>query len=174
LLPLLPPDISIISIGRKTTESLKNSQQHVAYEAPEHNTESLLQTTEFLPSVIKDQSIVIFRGMGGRALLGDTLIQRGARVTYIETYRRGLPPLEPLSRQQIQGINAITVSSNEGLDNLMTLMHGAEPLLDIPLVVPSQRAATLAGSYGFKTVLTAANATDEAMLSALADYYSTV
>ncbi len=170
--PVLPEQLTIVSIGSKTTQVLQQLNIHVDLEAPGHNTESLLQIAEFQIPEIQDKCILIFRGAGGRALLGDTLIDRGAQVNYVETYRRDIPLQPPLTEQQLEKLNAITVSSNEGLDNLITLMHGPSLLIDIPLVVPGQRAVTLARQHGFKTIITAENATDEAVLIALNHYFS--
>lgn len=170
--PVLPEHLTIVSIGSKTTIALQQHHIHVDIEAPEHNSESLLQTSEFQMPAIHGQRILIFRGSGGRDLLGDTLVRRGAQIRYVETYRRAIPPHPPLTEQQIKSINAITISSNEGLDNLVTLMEDPTLLIDIPLIVPSQRAVTLARQHGFKIILAAQNATDEAVLSVLTDYFS--
>ncbi len=56
---------------------------------------------------------------------------------------------------------------------MLTLIEDPSLLIDIPLVVPGQRAATLAHQHGFKTIITAKNATDEAVLIALNNYFST-
>jgi uroporphyrinogen-III synthase len=39
--------------------------------------------------------VIIFRGEGGRELLGETLKQRGAAVEYVSCYRRARPQLDP-------------------------------------------------------------------------------
>jgi len=170
--PVLPEHFTIVSIGSKTTKALQQHDIDVDIEAPEHNSESLLQTAEFQMPSIQGQRILIFRGTGGRDLLGDTLARRGAQIRYVETYRRAIPPHPPLTEKQVSSLDAITISSNEGLDNLITLMEDPTLLIDIPLIVPSPRAATLARQHGFKIIITAHNATDEAMLSALMDYFS--
>ena len=121
---------------------------------------------------IQGQRILIFRGTGGRPLLGDSLKHRGAKILYVETYRRERPAQRPLTEQQIKKLDAITISSKEGLDNLISLTHDPDMLIDIPLVLPSQRIATLARQRGFKTIIPAKNATDEAVLAALSDYFS--
>ena len=100
------------------------------------------------------------------------MIRRGAQVRYVETYQRELPPHPPLDERTVAELDAITISSNEGLDNLITLMEDPSLLIDIPLVVPSPRAHTLARQHGFKTIITADNATDEAVITALIDYFS--
>jgi uroporphyrinogen-III synthase len=170
--PALPEHFIIVSIGSKTTEALKQQNIMVDIEAPEHNTESLLKTTAFQMPEIDGQRIIIFRGSGGRPLLGDTLIRRGAQVRYIETYRREKPCHQPLTQQQVDQLDAITISSNEGLDNLIALMEDPTPLIDIPLIVPGHRAETLARQHGFRIIVVAENATDEATVSALRNYFS--
>lgn len=170
--PVLPEHLTIVSIGSKTTETLKQQNIHVDIEAAEHNTESLLQAAEFQMPQIQEQRILIFRGTGGRALLGDTLKRRGAQIHYVEIYRREKPAHKPLTEQQIKMLDAITISSNEGLDNLISLMEDPGLLIDIPLVLPSQRTATLARQRGFKIIIPAQNATDEAILAALSNYFS--
>jgi uroporphyrinogen-III synthase len=170
--PVLPEHFIIVSIGSKTTKALQQHGFHVDIEAPEHNSESLLQTADFQMPAIQGQRILIFRGSGGRDLLADTLARRGAQIRYVETYRREIPPHPPLAEQQVSLLDAITISSNEGLDNLVTLMDDPTLLIDIPLFVPSSRAATLARQHGFKRIFTAENATDEAMIMALTECFS--
>jgi len=172
--PVLPEHFTIVSIGSKTTEALEQQGIHVDVEAPEHNTESLLQTTAFQMPQIQGNRILIFRGSGGRDLLGDTLVRRGAQIRYVETYQREIPAHAPLNENLVETLDAITISSNEGLDNLVMLMEDPSLLIDIPLIVPSARAVTLARQHGFKTIVPAKNATDEATLSALIDYFSSI
>ncbi|NOQ87729.1 MAG: hypothetical protein GQ550_02305 [Gammaproteobacteria bacterium] len=169
--PALPEHFTIVAIGSKTSEALQQQNLHVDIEASEHDTESLLKDPYFQMPKIEGHRILIFRGTGGRALLGDTLIRRGAQVRYVETYQRKRPPHPPLTEQQITTINAITISSNEGLDNLVALMDDPSLLIDTVIVVPSQRAQTLARQHGFKTIITSQNATDEAIITALTDFF---
>jgi uroporphyrinogen-III synthase len=170
--PILPEHFTIVSIGSKTTKALQQQNILVDIEAPDHNTESLLKTPKFQKPKIQGHRILIFRGAGGRNLLGDTLAQRGAQIRYVETYRRNVPPQPALTERQIETLDAITISSNEGLDNLLTLIEGPDLLIDIPLIVPSERAITFARQHGFKIIVPAKNATDEAALSALTEYFS--
>lgn len=170
--PALPEHFTIVSIGSKTTQALAQQNINVDIEAPGFNTESLLSTTEFQMPNIQGQRILIFRGTDGLPLLGDTLVQRGAHIRYVETYQRQLPPHPPLTFQQINTINAITISSNEGLDNLIILMEDPTLLIDVPIFVPSQRATTLARQHGFKTIVTAKNATDEEIFQAMSRFFN--
>ncbi len=170
--PVLPVHLTIVAIGSKTTRALLQQNLHVDLEAPGHNTESLLQMVAFQKPEIQAQRILIFRGTGGRALLADSLKQRGAQIQYVETYQRQIPQHSPLTKRQLKTLNAITISSNEGLDNLITLTDNPALLPNIPLVVPGQRTATLALQYGFKNIITANNATDEAIFTTLNRYFS--
>jgi len=170
--PALPEHLVIVSIGSKTTHALHMQNIHADIEASEHNTESLLQSPDLQAPKIQGQRILIFRGEGGRALLGDTLVRRGAQVRYVETYHRKIPPLPPLTEQQIDTLDAVTISSNEGLDNLVTLMEDPSLLIDVPLIVPGKRAASLAKQHGFKTIVAADSATDEATFAALSTFLS--
>ncbi len=45
--PSFPDNISIVSMGSKTTQSLEKLNIPVAIESPEHNTETLLETDAF-------------------------------------------------------------------------------------------------------------------------------
>lgn len=170
--PALPEHFTIVSIGNKTTQALQKQNIHVDIEAPENDTESLLGLGAFQMPNIEGKRILIFRGSGGRALLGDSLIRRGAHIRYVETYRRRLPSKEPLNQARVDKLDAITISSNNGLDNLITLMQDPSILIDIPLFVPSVRAARLARQHGFRKILQAEDATDEAMVTALGDYFT--
>lgn len=170
--PVLPDHLDVVSIGNKTSEALARHNIHVDIEAPDKDTESLLALARFQMPLIEGERVLVFRGVGGRQLLGDTLVRRGAQVRYVETYQRCLPQQGPLTPEVIAGLDAITISSNEGLDNLVSLMEDPSGLIKIPVFVPSARAARLARQHGFHTIVQTANATDEAMLTGLADFFN--
>lgn len=170
--PEIPDDLTIVSIGSKTSHSLKQQNIHVNFEAKRHNTESLLQADEFQSTKIHGHNILIFRGIGGRTLLGDTLKQRGAKIRYVELYKRELPQVSPLTAQQIKSLDALTASSKQGLNNLMMLIKETDRLVDIPIVLPSIRTAKQAKNQGFNSIILAKNATDEATVSALTKFFS--
>lgn len=167
--PVLPEHLIIASIGKKTTQALEHHHINVDIEAPDYNSESLLHTEAFQMPKIQGHRILIFRGNGGRTYLGDSLIKRKAHVRYVETYHRQIPSHPPLTQEQIKTLNAVAVSSSEGLENLIALMEDPGLLIDIPLIVPSPRSVTLARQHGFKQIIAAKNATDEATVAALSD-----
>jgi uroporphyrinogen-III synthase len=172
--PQLPVDIDWLAVGSATTQALQ--QCHIPVFC-QHPTGSLMdsETLLQLPRLqqLTDQKILICRGQGGRELLAETLHQRGAIVDYAELYRREIPVY---SQAEIESIiykpaaSAMLVSSAEALTNLVTLTRTettGNVLTKIKLIVPSQRVAELAIKYQFKQIKIAANATDDAMLTAL-------
>ncbi len=124
---------------------------------------------------VAQQRVLIVKGEGGREKLAGELAQRGARVDTLACYRR-LPPVLPpgaLAKWvSAVGSAVVLVSSGEGLANLAELLSPAETskLGELCLIVPSARVADQARDAGFARVVTAENASDAAMLGALATY----
>jgi uroporphyrinogen-III synthase len=113
------------------------------------------------------QRIVIFRGEGGRELLGETLERRGAQVEYAACYRRRPPRAKP--HWAPSEIDAITISSSQGLANLFEALDGAL-LRARPLFVPHPRVADSARARAAREVVLA-GPSDEEMLAALVAYF---
>jgi uroporphyrinogen-III synthase len=138
-----------------------------------YDSESLLD----LPALaaLKGLRVVIFRGEGGRELLGETLRERGAVVEYAECYRRVKPELDAAPLLQVwsgKGIDAITVTSSEGLRNFAEMVGpaGRERLLDTPLFVPHPRIAEAAHGLKVRKVIVTGPG-DEGLLTGLAHYF---
>jgi uroporphyrinogen-III synthase len=127
------------------------------------DSEALLEELQDVPG----KRIVIFRGEGGRELLGETLRQRGARVEYAECYRRK----RPARASNREKLDAVTVSSAQGLANLFEMLDPAM-LRSKPLFVPHPRIAEEARARGVREVLVAGPG-DEQMLAALVAYFRT-
>ncbi|WP_078083845.1 uroporphyrinogen-III synthase [Microbulbifer mangrovi] len=118
------------------------------------------------------ERVIIFRGQGGRTLIGDTLVERGARLDYCELYQRALPAEATGQIRAYTHIpDAITVHSGETLDNLHLALDasGRSILRQSHLICPSPRVADRARELGFTRVHAAHNAGDNAMLAALKD-----
>lgn len=170
----LPVHLRLAAVGRHTAETLMHSCGRIDIQAPApYNSETLLAAPEM--QAINGKRIVIFRGVGGREHLAETLRQRGAQVVYAEVYRRVKPDLKPDDvLQRMRNIDIVIVSSQDGLHNLMEIAEMAkrrEWLLNRQLLVISPRVAKMAASLGFKhTALTAAEASDEAMVAACTAY----
>ncbi|HVJ09987.1 MAG TPA: uroporphyrinogen-III synthase [Burkholderiales bacterium] len=112
--------------------------------------------------------IAILRGDGGRALLGETLAARGARVEHVTCYRR-LRPQAPARPWRTGELAAVTVSSGQGLANLFEVLDAAL-LRSTPLFVPHARIAEQARALSAREVVLAGHS-DEDMLAALVAYF---
>ena len=110
---------------------------------------------------VAGKRIAILRGDGGRALLGDTFVERGAKVEYVTCYRR-LPPKPPARPWKAGELAAVTVSSSQGLENLFAVLD-PEMLRSTPLFVPHARSA-------MREVVLAGHSDDD-MLERLVAYY---
>lgn len=111
------------------------------------------------------ERIVIFRGEDGRAMLGDTLRERGAQVEYAPCYRRRRP-----TRFQEPGkFDAVTVSSAQGLANLFEML-APETLRIAPFFVGHARIAEEARRRAVQEVIVAGSA-DEQTLDRLVAYF---
>ncbi len=118
------------------------------------DSEALLARPEFAAAAIRGKRVAIFRGDGGREVLGDTLEARGAQVERITCYRRGRPDLDPAPMLALLaggGVDAVTVTSSEGLRNLLAMVgeKGETALKAVPLFVAHQRIAEEARRLGF-------------------------
>ncbi|WP_323845890.1 uroporphyrinogen-III synthase [Microbulbifer magnicolonia] len=166
--PQLPQGPRYYAIGAATARALRNHGVACASDGDSMDSEALLS----LPALqqVAGQRILIFRGCGGRTLIGDTLRARGGRVDYCEVYRRILPAEAPaqLARYGTQP-DAITVHSGETLANLAKCIEQSarDALFGVPIVCPSPRVADQARRLGFSRCGAARNAGDSAMLEAL-------
>jgi uroporphyrinogen-III synthase len=126
-------------------------------------------------ALVYGKRIVVFRGVGGRELLSETLRERGAVVEYAECYRRVRPDSDvaPLLRAWARNeLDAITVTSSEGLRNLLEMVGapGHEQLLNTPLFVPHPRIANAASGLGIRKVIVTGPG-DEGLLTGLRAYF---
>jgi uroporphyrinogen-III synthase len=139
------------------------------------DSEGLLALPEL--SRISGKRIVIFRGGGGRELLAETLVARGAIVDTVDCYRRARPTSGAAGLEeslQAGRIDATTLTSSEGLDNLWALL-GADArarLVATPMFVPHSRIAARAGELGIARVIVTPPA-DAGLLAALLEYFTT-
>jgi len=130
------------------------------------DSEALLALPEL--AAVSGRRIVIFRGEKGRELLGRELAARGASVEYAACYRRVVPDAAGMRSAWAGGMDAVTVSSTDGLANLLAMLGEAamRQLRGIPLVVPHPRVAAAARRHGFERV-TVAGPGDAEMAAAL-------
>ncbi|MBL4828167.1 MAG: uroporphyrinogen-III synthase [Spongiibacteraceae bacterium] len=172
--PQLPVAINWHAIGASTARELASAGVELSIstgstDSTAMNSEALLQHSAL--QQLKGDKILIVRGVQGREFLKEQLTQRGARVSYAECYRRGLPDhtSQTLNALLRKSIDVICINSAESLDNL-SLLAGEKQQLSLQhhrVLVPSQRVKALATQRGFKQVYLSENASDEAMIRGL-------
>ncbi len=169
----LPGRLRLVAVGEGTAQALAEAG-HPGALAPigRFDSEALLALPEL--QAVAGRRIVIFRGAGGRELLGDTLRARGAEVTYAECYRRVAPsaadPAPLIARWRAGEVQIVTVTSVETLHNLRDLLGapGRALLLATPVLVAGERQAAACRELGFRHApVVAASARDDAILDAL-------
>jgi uroporphyrinogen-III synthase len=158
------------AVGRATAAALR----HYGYSidllpADRYDSEGLLMLAPL--QEMAGKRVLIVRGKGGRALLGESLQTRGAEVGYAEVYRRIKPIVDPnpLLAQWQEQIDLVTATSIEVLDNLIALLgeRGWPLLRATPLLVISERMRKEAENKGFETILLAPGADDDAIMSTI-------
>lgn len=167
----LPAQLAIACVGPGGARQLERVGV-VAPIIPKHrfDSEGLLALPEL--TQVHDRNILIFRGENGRALLGDTLKNRGARVAYAQCYRRAKPEADTtalLRRWSQRGIDIVVATSVDGLQNLFDMIgpNGHTWLINTPIVVIGQRMAQVAAELGLQHIHVAQQANDEAIVDAI-------
>jgi uroporphyrinogen-III synthase len=169
----LPAAIQIFAVGPGTTRALQAHGLGNIITPDGQDSEALLALPQL--QEVAGKQVTIVRGVGGRALLAETLRQRGARVDFMECYRRLRPQAdaEPLqARWQAGGIDAVTVASAETLHNLAALLGEAgRPLLaGTPLFVPHEKIAGAARRLGIAQVI-ATPGGDDGLVDGLVNWF---
>ena len=170
-LATLPPAAAVGAGTRKALEA--HGVKGVI--APQGQADSEALLAEPALQALAGKRVLIFRGEGGREVLASALRSRGAAVEYAQCYRRVRPPLDvkPLLEAWSRGgVDAVTVSSGEGLANFAHLLgeSGLDLLRAAPVFVPHPRVAAEARDLGIREVILAGAADDE-MLPALVAYF---
>jgi len=163
----LPERVRVAAVGAGTRRALeKFGVTQVITPKSGADSEALLATREL--GEVAGKRIAILRGDGGRALLGDTFVERGANVEYVTCYRR-LVPKPPARSWKAGDLAAVTVSSSQGLENLFAVLDPGM-LRSTPLFVPHARIAERARALAVREVVLAGHSDDE-MLARLVAYF---
>lgn len=152
----LPPSTQVFAVGPGTARALAAEGVAEVITPDGQDSEALLALPEL--GAVSAVRVMIVRGVGGRPLLAETLTARGARVDFMECYRRLLPPADAshlLAHWRAGGIDAVTVTSAETLANLATLLGeaGAQLLANTPLFAPHEKIAEAARRFGIRQVV---------------------
>jgi uncharacterized protein HemX/uroporphyrinogen-III synthase len=160
-----PSGVRAAAVGRGTRRLLERRGVAAVLAPPSGgDSEALLALPELHD--VAGERVAIFRGQGGREMLGETLAARGAQVEHVECYRRVKPQADPaplLDAWRRNEIHAVTVSSAEGLENLAELLgaDGRARLERTPLFATHERIAARARALGIREVIVAGPGDDE-------------
>lgn len=117
------------------------------------------------------QRVLIVRGVGGRAELGETLAARGARLTLAEVYRRvdGEPDWSLLE----QPVDALVLTSSDTAERLFRLAGRSRSLTLQCLLycVPHPRIAATLAAHGVTRIVTT-QADDDALVAGLSEWFT--
>ncbi len=163
----LTSNTKILAVGKSTQCCAQQlGLGHVITPKDHYNSEGLLSLDEL--NHIEDKNILLITGVGGRALLQDTLTQRQARVIRLNVYQRSLAQLSPeaISELTQKAYDLVILTSGESLHNFFRQM-GLDDL-QLSLVVISDRMVALARQAGFKgDIIQAKNALDDSIIQAI-------
>jgi len=148
--------VRIAAIGKATAQALALAGLPVDL-VPEsgYNSEALLAMPQM--QQMNDQSCLIVRGEVGREELATTLRSRGANVEYLDVYKRIIPKIDSSQVSLLLAqdkLDVITITSGEALQNLLIMLEEKhhQRLLEVPLVVVSNRIRQIAADMGFKRI----------------------
>jgi len=168
-----PAQLRTFAPGPGTAAALAAAGIHnVTMPADSFDSEGLLALPEL--GQVQGRHVAIFRGEGGRDLLGDTLSARGATVEYIDCYRRAAPRSgEGLVEALRTGrVHAVTLTGSEGLDNLWGLLDAdtRRVLQRLPTFVPHPRIAEHTRRLGLQAVVT--DGADAGLIAGLLEWFA--
>ncbi len=164
----VPKNIQFAAIGPQTAQKLgfygvhQTLMPHTRFDS-----EALLALPEM--HNVANKNIVIFRGIGGRDVLAETLKSRGAHVRFAECYRRFNPQTNTQYLHQAWSsgqLNAVIVTSSEAMRNLLEMAGESQWLNHVTLCVNHARIAELPLQLGLKVLIAEAPG-DQAMIECL-------
>jgi len=170
-----PPHLTALAPGPGTAAALASvGITNVRIPSTTMDSEGLLALPEL--AAVAGKRVAIFRGSGGRELLGKTLTMRGALIDYVDCYRRAKPQAGAAGLEEAlrEGrIDAVTLTSREGLDNLWEMLdsEARARLVAKPIFVPHPRIAARAGELGIGQVIVTPPA-DAGLLASLLEYFA--
>lgn len=151
-----PEHILITAVGKGTALALKSRQLRVDHIPEISDSEHLLMLDSL--QAVHNETILLFKGEGGRTLITNTLTDRGAKLIELNVYQRLLPDLnlEKVERWRREGsVDIILFTSQEAIQNIFTMFGESAQawLRRTPCLVISERLAQFASKSGIQTII---------------------
>jgi uroporphyrinogen-III synthase len=171
------PRPRVAAIGPSTANALAELGLTPDIRPAGFTSEDLLQQPEL--ENLAGVRVFIIRGEGGREALATGLKARGARVRYLDVYRRKCATLESERRDELLArwargdIHIYTATSGDVFANLCTMLgpDGEVYLRTTPLVTVSERVLQIAEQWGHSAArLLAAGPDDHNLAEAIAEW----
>lgn len=166
-----PTTINVIAIGKGSAKALHQFNIHVNNIPDTPDSEHLLA----LESVqhINHQTVLLFKGQGGRQTIEEGLRLRGAKVITLSVYRRIMPEVHREFIHSLWRDNAVDIillTSVQSIHNLFNMFgENARPWLqNKPCMVISARLAQSASLLGIKNIIISH---PDRVMETLFDYY---
>jgi uroporphyrinogen-III synthase len=152
-----PSGVTVAAVGEATAAALAEAGiAPVIVPSGRADSEALLALPPL--QAVEGAPIIIFRGVGGREHLRTVLESRGARVAYVECYRRVRPETDPgetrtaIERGEIHAVHAM---SAESVENFGQILGPGVALDAVALVVPHEAIGRSASRSRFGRVIVA-------------------
>lgn len=165
--PQCPIGLDWFAVGPGSAEALRQFGLDVTIPEQRFDSEGLLALPQL--QQVAGEKILIWRGIGGREVLAQTLRERGASVDYAELYQREEQQYTPQVWQQTLAADTwLVLSSGQALQII------EQQVPDLPqriagLILPSQRIADQIRNKNYHQVLVPASARDDDVLSCIRD-----
>lgn len=167
-LPKKPQHYRWLAIGQATQSALQKITSEEVIFPEEANSEALLQLPVLEKSKVQGKKVIIFRGASGRALLGDTLCVRGAKVTYLTCYNAYAVTLSHHAFKDFSLTDILYITSEKSLNVIANSpVSVSGQLRKSQLLVSSQRLAKLAKAVGFEQIHVSQDPTLSSLMAAL-------
>ena len=161
---------TLVTVGKKTAKTLNSHGLNVDY-CPDQffNSEALLAIEAF-KSHSKNKNIAIIRGASGRDYLKNNLIDLGAKVDYINVYKRHCPQqnlsaLKSFWQQSNEVVVILTSASSTA--NFFKLNQNEEWLNELTLLIGSSRMQHEIPEQFKGKILIAEDPSDETLFATL-------
>lgn len=160
---------TVLAVGQGTARALRRYGVHEPLAPARQDSEGLLEHAGL--QNLRGRRVALIGASGGRGVLREQLVARGAQLREVHVYRRVPPRLDRrhiAALLQLPGSARVLLSSAEALQNLCRLLPplALARLQATTAVVSSERLAAAARAAGFHRVALASSALTVDLLAA--------